>query len=67
MHASSAPSSPNALADELGIDARTLRQFLRDRFPEDAPGQGYRWTLTRAHIAAARARWGTASAERPSS
>jgi hypothetical protein len=49
--------TPNQLAKELEISPKTLRQFLRDRFPSDAPGQGKSWLLAVKHIEAARGRF----------
>jgi len=34
------------LADQLNMDEKRLREWLREDFPDDAPGQGYRWLIT---------------------
>jgi hypothetical protein len=52
------PNTPNQLAKELGISPKTLREFLRQRFPTDAPGQGHSWLLSLRHVQAARGRFG---------
>lgn len=55
--------TPQALADELGISASTVRAWLRATYPR-APGERGPWRLTPEHVDAARARWGRLSAER---
>jgi hypothetical protein len=51
--------TPNELAAELKISPKTLRQWLRDKFPEDAPKNTGKkeWELTRQMIAEAHLRW----------
>lgn len=46
---------PRRLADELGIDPRVLRAWLRRQYPRETPGAP--WLLTADQIHAARARW----------
>jgi len=55
--------TPQALADELGISASTVRAWLRATYPRP-PGERGPWRLTPEHVDAARARWGRLSAER---
>jgi hypothetical protein len=50
-------ATPTTLAEELGISPKTLRAWLRARYPQAAPGQGGRWTLSVGQVEAARARW----------
>lgn len=47
--------TPEQLAAELGISARTLRAWLRGNYPRPAAEKWSDWTLSPAHIAAARA------------
>lgn len=47
--------TPDELAHELGIPARTLRSWLRRRWPQDVPGS--RWHLDQHQIAHARERY----------
>jgi hypothetical protein len=52
--------TPGELADELGISPKTLRAWLRRKWPRDEPGAA--WTLTSEQVAAARQNWaGTVS------
>lgn len=53
--------SPESLAHELGIGAKVLRSWLRDRFPRPAHLKGTPWHLTREQIDAARGRWDRAA------
>jgi hypothetical protein len=50
-------SSPKRLAMELGISPKTLREFLRKKFPRDAMLRGSRWRITEEHKGAARRKW----------
>jgi hypothetical protein len=34
------------LADLLDVPEKRLRDWLREDFPESAPGRGYRWLIT---------------------
>ena len=34
------------LADFLDVNEKTLRRWLREQFPDDAPGSGGQWELT---------------------
>lgn len=34
------------LADRLDVPEKTLRAWLREEFPREAPGQGGQWELT---------------------
>jgi DNA-binding transcriptional ArsR family regulator len=52
------PTRPDSLAAELGIDAKTLRQWLRDTFPRTPQEKNTDWKLGPRQVAAARARWG---------
>jgi len=48
---------PEELADELGISGKTIRNWLREKFPR-SPGERYaRWELTPAQERAVRARF----------
>jgi hypothetical protein len=47
--------TPDELATELGIEANTLRAWLRRTWPRDVPGPA--WHLTAEQVAAARAHW----------
>jgi len=49
--------APVDVARELGIGPKTLRAFLRKRFPRDAMLKGSRWSLSEDHVAAAITRW----------
>jgi hypothetical protein len=55
---------PNDLAEELGIDGRQLRGWLRDVYPRPATERGAGWVLTVEQIAAARARFAGGSTRR---
>ena len=46
--------TPEQLAAELGISAKTLRAWLRGTFPRPVAQRGSNWTLSPEHIAAAR-------------
>jgi hypothetical protein len=64
---------PTDLADELGIDSRQLRGWLRDTYIRPATEKGTGWVLNADQVAAARARFAgrtprrlaPATAERP--
>lgn len=45
---------PKDLAEELDIDPKTLRGFLRREFPRPSSEKNTSWVLTEEHIAAAR-------------
>jgi len=47
--------TPEQLAAELGISAKTLRAWLRRNYPRPAAEKWSDWTLSPTHIAAARA------------
>jgi hypothetical protein len=34
------------LSDYLDVDEKTLRRWLREQFPKEAPGSGGQWELT---------------------
>ena len=51
--------TPNQLADELGISAKTLRAWLRRNWPRSVAERGTEWELTIDQIRAARDRWGS--------
>lgn len=36
------------LADELNLPEKRIRRWLREDFPERAPGKGGRWVVTAA-------------------
>ena len=57
--------TPTQLADELGISPKTLRAWLRERFPRDQRLKNTRWTLGPAIVQAARARWSSATPREP--
>jgi hypothetical protein len=38
--------SPWWLAHVFGIHPKTLRHWLRQEFPQKAPGKGHRWVIT---------------------
>jgi len=46
--------TPNALADELDISPKTLRNFFRNKFPRPIEEKCTRWILEQKHIQAAR-------------
>lgn len=46
---------PKDLAEELEVDAKTLRSYLRKEFPRPAGEKNTSWALTEAQIEAARA------------
>lgn len=50
--------TPEKLAPELGITAKHLRAWLRKTYPRTPEQKFARWTLSPAHVAAARARFG---------
>jgi len=50
-------TTPNELAAELRISPKTLRAFLRQAYPDRAPGKGRRWALTPGMIWRARGRF----------
>jgi hypothetical protein len=56
---------PNDLADELGIDARQLRGWLRDVYPRPASERGAGWVLTMDQVAAVRTRFAGRATRRP--
>lgn len=49
--------TPNQLADELDIDARTLRAWLRKTHPRPPSEKWKPWDLTPAQVREARVRW----------
>jgi hypothetical protein len=49
--------TPEALAKELGISAKTVRGFLRKKFPRGQEKLKTPWHLTETEIAAVRKRW----------
>ena len=53
---------PRRLADELEIDPRVLRAWLRRQYPRETPGAP--WLLTADQIHAARARWDATAPQR---
>src|SRR3954454_3259724 len=48
--------TPTQLAEELGIDSKRLRRWLRSRW--QGPGQGGLWHLSEEQVAQARAHFG---------
>jgi MerR HTH family regulatory protein len=56
--------SPNELARELGISPKTLRAWLRERYPHPAQLKGSAWQLTANQVEAARARFTDEAAPR---
>lgn len=48
---------PNDLADELGVDSRQLRGWLRNAYPRAEDERGSSWELTAMQVTAARARF----------
>jgi hypothetical protein len=52
------PSRPNDLATELGISPKTLRGWLRRRYPRSATAQGTNWSLTSDQVRAVRDHFG---------
>lgn len=46
--------TPNDLADELGVDSRQVRNFLREIYPRSAAEKHQRWHLTPAMADAVR-------------
>jgi hypothetical protein len=38
--------TPGYLAYILNVDEKTLRGWLRDMYPNSAPGKGGRWSIT---------------------
>jgi hypothetical protein len=57
--------SPDELAHELGISPKTLRAWLRERYPRPAHIKNTPWQLTAAQIESARARFTEGAAPRP--
>src|SRR5688572_24602534 len=49
---------PVRLAAELGMSDKTLRRFLRGRFPRHRGDHNTRWALTDEQVAVARHRFG---------
>lgn len=49
--------TPEALAHELGISGKTLRAWLRQRYPRGAAARYQRWQLSTAQVEAARRRF----------
>jgi hypothetical protein len=45
---------PKALAEELGVNAKSLRAFLRRAFPRTSEAKNTSWYLTEAQVEAAR-------------
>src|SRR5689334_13926085 len=56
---------PNDLAEELGIDGRQLRGWLREAYPRRASERGASWELTEEQVLAARARFAGRARSRP--
>jgi hypothetical protein len=50
-------TTPKALADELGVSAKTVRAFLRKKFPRPLRLKRSRWDVTVAQAKAVRARF----------
>lgn len=50
---------PEELAKELGVSGKTLRGWLRKRFPRSAAEKSKWWTLTSAQVETARQRFAT--------
>jgi hypothetical protein len=48
---------PAVLARELGINPKTLRQWLRKTFPRTPGAKNSDWYLTEEQVEAARHRW----------
>jgi hypothetical protein len=62
--------TPEELAIKLGISAKSLRAWLRSRFPRPASQKGNSWSLTPQHVAAADGHFGgstTPQVSRPAS
>lgn len=57
--------TPEKLASELGMSAKTLRAWLRGHFPRPKGQKGTRWVLTREQIDAARSHWRRCDADAP--
>lgn len=72
MNASLSHLSPDDLARQYGVSGIRIRTFLRQRYPEQAPGSGGRWVLTEDQAGAVGAYFGqprptrTANREGPS-
>jgi hypothetical protein len=45
--------TPNQLADQLDVNPKTLRAYLRKEFPRDAEAKNSRWEITKAQVAKA--------------
>ena len=50
----SAPLTPKVLAEEIGIDAKVLRSFLRKEFPRPAEAKNTSWIVPDPAAKAAR-------------
>ncbi len=62
------PVEPEELATRLGVSGKTLRAWLRSRYPRSDVERGRRWNLTQAQVAAATSHFRGGdhqSAERP--
>lgn len=49
--------TPKALAEELGVDAKRIRSFLRNEFSRDAEAKNTTWLLDSKAAAAVRERF----------
>jgi len=49
-----APITPKALAEEIGVDAKSLRGYLRKEFPRAAEAKNTSWIITDDAAQAAR-------------
>jgi hypothetical protein len=43
-------TTPAQLAEVVERDEKTVRAWLREEYPAQAPGQGYRWVLTASMV-----------------
>ena len=48
---------PDELAEELGYSGKTIRQWLREKYPREAADVHQPWHLTAAQVRAVRARF----------
>jgi transposase-like protein len=51
-------TTPTALAKEIGISPKTLRQWLRTEHPRSFSEKGTRWRITLPIALAAKSHWG---------
>lgn len=56
---------PNVLAEEIGVDAKSLRAFLRSEFPRTAEDRNTSWELTAAQVKAVREHFTPTKSEKP--